>query len=123
MTRSGGYAALESPDGGYLYYTKSAGDGQPQSLFRMLAGVGDETRILPAVDWWGNYAVTSKGIYFAPDAKKIQFLDLATGKVSTVALLDKHGAGGLSASPDDAYVVWAQTDRFTMDLMLVEGFR
>jgi Tol biopolymer transport system component/predicted Ser/Thr protein kinase len=122
VTRSGGYAAFESPDGRHLYYTKFAGAGQPQSLFRMPAAGGEETRILPAVHWWASYGVTSKGIYFAPDDKKIQFLDLASGSVSTLVVLDK-GVNGLSASPDDAYLVWAQIDRNSMDLMVVENFR
>jgi len=30
---------------------------------------------------------------------------------------------GLSVSPDDHDVVWAQIDRNTIDLMLVENFR
>jgi hypothetical protein len=52
----------------------------------------------------------------------IQFLDTASGQVSTLATLDKESAG-LTVSTDDAYVVWIQTDHSTCNLMLVEGFR
>jgi len=116
VTRSGGNAAFESPDGKYLYYDKFSQPG----LYRMPAQGGEETQILRGPV--GVYALTSKGVYFYSDAKTIQFLDTATGKVSTIAALDKP-SGFLTASPDDAYVVWSQTDRNTVDLMLVEGFR
>ena len=73
----------------------------------------------------GNvFGVTSKGVYFNPNAKTIQFLDTATGKIGTIAELDKPIPGaGLCVSPDEAYVVWSQTDRNSRDLMLVDGFR
>ena len=69
-----------------------------------------------------GFGVTSKGVYFFSDAKTIQFLDAATGKISAIASLDK-GSGDLGVSPDDAYGVWSQVDRFSVDLMLVDGFR
>ncbi len=120
VTRSGGYSSFESPDGRNVYYTKWVLNGW-SSLFRMPAEGGEEIQILPEAGV--TFSVTAKGIYFAPDRKTIQFLDLATGKVSTLAALDKRMWGGLCVSPDDAYVVWSQTDRSSRDLMLVEGFR
>jgi Tol biopolymer transport system component len=125
VTRSGGYAAFESPDGRYIYYTKWVPAPQPQSLFRMPVEGGEETQIHAQVFDWASYAVTSKGIYFTPDAKEIQRLDLATGKVSTLTVLEKAmtGAGALCVSPDDTYLVWQQLDRTALDLMVVENFR
>jgi Tol biopolymer transport system component len=123
VTRSGGYTSSESPDGKYIYYTKfSAQSGYYQpGLFRMPAQGGEETQVLegPVAI---SFGVTSKGVYFQPNAKTIRFLDAATGKTSTIAELDKPG-GNIGVSPDDAYVVWSQTDRTSQDLMLVEGFR
>jgi hypothetical protein len=55
--------------------------------------------------------------------KTIQLLDAATGKVSTIAVVDKPNWGGACVSPDGAYAVWSQLDRDTTDLMLVENFR
>jgi Tol biopolymer transport system component len=123
VTRSGGYTSSESPDGRYIYYTKfspQSGYYQP-GLFRMPAQGGEETQVLegPVAI---SFGVTSKGVYFQPNAKTIRFLDAATGKTSTIAELDKPG-GNIAVSPDDAYVVWSQTDRTSQDLMLVEGFR
>ncbi len=70
-----------------------------------------------------DFGVNSKGLYFTPDAKSIQFLEFATGKISTVATADKPADGGLCVSPDNRYVVWSQSDAASRDLMLVEGFR
>jgi len=133
VTTAGGYVAFESPDGKHLYYTKfnpphgsraeayaSAGGG---ALFRMPAGGGEAVQVVPGVEL---FCATSKGIYFVPPepgGNTIQFLDAASGKVRTLATPDKPVSDGLAVSPDDAYVVWSQVDRQTLNLMLVEGFR
>ncbi len=88
----------------------------------MPVGGGEERQVIPLLRSQIYFAVFDKGIYFEPDSTKIQFLDAATGKVSTVGPIDNAG-GGICVSPDGAYVVWGQLDRDTRDLMLVENFR
>jgi Tol biopolymer transport system component/DNA-binding winged helix-turn-helix (wHTH) protein len=138
VTRAGGFVTFESPDGKYLYYTKFNLRG-PVPLFRMPAGGEEEVQVVPGIESWDLFGVTSKGVYFVPpppDANIIKFLDARSGKVSTLATLNKQAAGeyrafalgqplagGLAISPDGAYVVWSQMDRYTLNLMLVEGFR
>jgi len=124
VTRAGGYMALETPDGKYLYYTKLNPAG-PDSLFRMPAGGGGEVPVLPEVMSWELLCVTSRGLYFVPPsgANTIQLLDAAGGKVTTLATPEKRINAGLAVSPDDAYVIWSQADRQTFNLMLVDGFR
>jgi hypothetical protein len=39
------------------------------------------------------FGVTSKGVYFQSNAKTIQFFDTATGKISTIAELDRPMPG------------------------------
>ena len=122
VTSGGGYATQASPDGNYLYYTKLTPQG-PNALFRIPVNGGEALQVLPAV---GAFCVTSKGIYFVSaesGRNTIQFLHNATGKVSTLASSGKRVEPGLAVSPDDAYVVWSQVDRETVNLMLVEGFR
>lgn len=123
VTRSGGGTAFESPDGKYIYYYNRAPGVDGGSLCRMPVEGGEGVQILPLVGHH-SFAVTAKGIYFnVPPERTIQFRDTATGKVSTLATADLPLSVGMSASPDDAYVVWPQVDRNTRDLMLVEGFR
>ena len=103
---------------------KVAPDWQPQGLFRNPVQGGQETRILPALRSFASFAVASRGIYFAPDAKTLQFLDLATGKVSTLTVLETPlWDGSLSVSLDEGYLVRAQPGRRMADLRLVENFR
>jgi serine/threonine protein kinase/Tol biopolymer transport system component len=126
VTRAGGYAASESPDGKYIYYTKPI-PMLPDPLFRMPAAGGEEVQIASEL-WDGDgFCVTSKGVYFVlwtPGGGAIQFRDAASGMVRTLlSNVGKRIEEGLGVSPDDAYVVWPQTDRQTINLMLVEGFR
>jgi serine/threonine protein kinase/Tol biopolymer transport system component len=122
VTSTGGYEAQESPDGNYLYYTKFTPQGL-NPLLRMPVNGGEAVQVLPGV---GIFCVTSKGIYFMspePGRNAIQFLHNESGKVSTLASPGKRLETGLAVSLDDAYVVWSQVDRETVNLMLVEGFR
>lgn len=121
VTRAGGFSALESSDGRRLFYLKSFNDPR-DSLFSMPVEGGEETELAIKVGFWHNFGVTSKGIYFVHDGKRIRFLDFATGRVSTLATSDK-ALLGLAVSPDGAHVVVAQDDRSEQDLMLVENFR
>ncbi|MGB9454698.1 MAG: protein kinase [Bryobacteraceae bacterium] len=121
VTRSGGLYSFESPDGKYLYYNKQWTSYFHIGLFRMPAQGGEETQIVegPVGD---EFAVTAKGVYFQSDERTIQFLDTATGKVRTIAVLD-YPSSTLSVSPDGAYAVYQKIDRFSQDMMLVDGFR
>jgi Tol biopolymer transport system component len=136
VTRSGGFSASESPDGKQIYYTKPYINTSPagyldqgifrlhthfrQGLFSMQLPNGEETQILQGPVGW-TFGVTSKGIYFQPNEQMVQLRDAVTGRISTIAEMDKGAM--ISVSPDDAYVLWSQLDRISMDLMLVEHFR
>ncbi len=120
VTKNTGGAAFESVDGKYLYITSTGNDGGP--LFRMPVAGGPEVEVAPKVLWWPDFSVTAKGVYFLPDAKTLQLLDAATGRITTVAKAEK-GFGAFSVSPDDAYMVFAEWESGGSDIMLVENFR
>jgi Tol biopolymer transport system component len=127
VTHGGGGAAFESADGRYVYYAKggsldSTAWNQPVSLFRVPVEGGEEVQILPPMNSSAGFAVTAKAVYFTR-LDSIQRLEFSSGKVSTVAKLEKENYAGICVSSDDAYVVWPQRDRLSSDLMLVEGFR
>jgi Tol biopolymer transport system component len=121
VTRNGGGAAFESADGKYLYYDRHL-YGDPDPLYRMPVEGGQEVEVVPRLQSWDGFGVTAKGVYFMPDLRTIRFLDPGSGRVSTLATLEKIG-GGLCVSPDDRFVVWAQFDRMSSELMLVDNFR
>ena len=125
VTHEGGGPAFESADGEQLYYFKSSVnlDAAPGPLLGLPVKGGPEVQVLPRVMNWAAFAIAAKGIYFTPDGKAIQRLELSSGRISTLATVEKGVAdGGLCVSPDEAFVLWRQA-RGTAELMLVEGFR
>ncbi len=111
----GGVIAL---DGKYVVRSKGGGPG----LFRM-ARDGGEKQPVASDRTGGGWDATKDGVYYLV-GRTLQYFDHATGKVRTVGELPTNASmGGLCASPDGRYVVYAQVDQNTTDLMLVEGFR
>jgi Tol biopolymer transport system component/DNA-binding winged helix-turn-helix (wHTH) protein len=124
VTRNGGYMAVESPDGRFLYFSKP---GTMPSLWRIPLQGGEEARVLESV-MLAYFAVTQEGIYFCPSPERerrrsIQFLSFATDRASPVLELSGWPDGGLSVSPDGRRLLYAQIDQQGSDLMLVEDFR
>jgi serine/threonine protein kinase/Tol biopolymer transport system component len=121
VTRSGGGPAFESMDGKQLFYIKMAKLTDPFPLFRMPVGGGEEIHLPAQAVNPQSFGVTAEAIFFSPEAKTIQRLDLATGTVTKLA--NTEGLNwGLGVSPDGAYVVWQHLEKVTSDLMLVESF-
>ena len=128
VTRDGGFAPLESPDGKFLYYVKSLTD---TNLWRIPVDGGQATKILDGLANYVNLAIVGEGIYFVPAhgaTSSIQFLNFATSQIIPVAKfekpLDDFGtSGGLAISPDSHWILYTQFDQTGGELMLVENFR
>ena len=68
VTRNGGFAAFESPDGRRLYYTKYDAAG----IWTVPVDGGDERLVhdLPPTGYWGYWDIGRRGLYFVnPEAK------------------------------------------------------
>jgi Tol biopolymer transport system component/predicted Ser/Thr protein kinase len=125
VTKKGGYVALESPDGRFIYYANRRDN---PGLWRVPAQGGEEIEILPALHYSKSFSVAERGIYFVPPRKagekhSIQFLEFATGKTFPVAIIDKPVGDRLAISPDGRSLLYEQVDQQGRDLMLVENFR
>ena len=70
VTRNGGFAAFESPDGRYLYYAKGRSTA---GLWRKRLAAGVEEEVLERLKpgYWGYWAVVENGVYFA-DQDRLQ---------------------------------------------------
>jgi len=81
--------------------------------------------VLESVSSVLNFDVGVERIYFTQGAAPpaVEFLHLATGKIKTIAPLDKPLAWGLSISPDKKTLLFAVAEQDNADLMLVENFR
>jgi hypothetical protein len=85
---------------------------------------GEETRVLESV-CCDNFAVVEQGIYFIPRFSEpvVQFFELATKKVVTIARLQHPAAYGLDVSPDGRWLIYSEFEPWQGDLMLVENFK
>jgi len=125
LTRKGGYLALESADGKFLYYSKSFSG---TSLWKIPVEGGEETQVLESLGDYDNFVLADHGIYFIPKSDaasgfSIQFFSLVTGKIRPILKADKPTTYGLSVSPDGRWILYSQLDQAGSDLMLVENFR
>jgi Tol biopolymer transport system component len=126
VTKKGGMAAFESPDGKTLYYAK--GQNAP-GLWKLPVQGGEETHVLDQLGagYWGYWAVVQDGIYFYNiNTKAIEFFSFATHKITPIAKPEKAPLRynpGLAVSPDGRWLLYAQIDEDTSHIMLVENFR
>jgi Tol biopolymer transport system component/serine/threonine protein kinase len=126
VTKKGGFAAFESPDGKTLYYAKGL---DAPGLWKLPLQGGEETPVLEQLGagYWGYWAVVQDGIYFYDvNTKAIEFFSFATHKITEIAKPEKAPATfnpGLAVSPDGRWLLYAQIDEDTSHIMLVENFR
>ncbi len=126
LTRNGGGAPIESPDGKFIYYKKDV--FAPSPLCKIPQSGGSEVQVLPSVWRSRVFAIHEKGIYFLPGPDEeglfpIQFMSFATGRMNTVATPPKPLCCGIDVSPDGRFLLYVQRERSGTDLMLVENFR
>jgi Tol biopolymer transport system component/predicted Ser/Thr protein kinase len=129
VTKKGGFAAFESPDGRYLYYAKNL---NAPGIWRVPVDGGEETQVLdqPRAGYWGYWALVDGGIYYVNTEVKshptIEFFSFATGRRKQLAVMEKAASlwmPGLAVSPDQRSILYAQVDRDESDINLVENFR
>lgn len=118
---------LESPDGKHLYFNTRG-----CALARQpLNGSGEAE---PVFDYpgrlMGNYTVTAAGVFFIcvspKEVSELWYHDLKEGTRRLQYTLPNYpasGAAGMSVSPDGRWVTYAQIERSTQNIQMVERFR
>jgi hypothetical protein len=129
VTKKGGFAAFESPDGKFIYYAK--GLALP-GIWRVAVLGGEETQVLdqPKAGYWGYWALVDEGIYFVNTDvwihPTLEYFSFATGQVKQIRAME-NGAPmwrpGLAISPDQRSILYTQVDQNESDIILVENFR
>ena len=127
VTRHGGFAAFESPDGRFLYYAKGL---TVPGLWRIPTNGGEEVEIISSLEagYWGYWAVVENGIYYLDTTAKpgIAFFDVNTRRTTRVFDLENRPARqapGLAVSSTNGTILYTQLDALSRDIMLVENFR
>jgi len=131
ITTGGGFTAVESPDGKYLYYAK----GFAQSgLWRVPVEGGEEVEVLPELQptLYGYWVMSDDGIYFASYEQYsaqtpksalnfYSFKTRSTTKIATLPYSVFSGAPGLEISPDRKRVYMVMCQSHGADLNLAEN--
>jgi Tol biopolymer transport system component len=129
VTQHGGFFGQESPDGRFLYFTKTwdyAGPASVNEIWRMPVAGGGETLVVTGIKSYRNFVVGRRGVYYAHSESgrdSIRVHDLSTGREKLVLELSKPIAPGLSLSPDERYLLFSQVDDEGSELMLADNFR
>jgi Tol biopolymer transport system component len=135
VTRGGGFTAIESTDGRYVYFArKLSGTPDPQnSIWRIPVEGGDEEVVIESFrSTPGSWDLTAEGIYFVdqrPSTSGMQWVVrfLAFGQQHAIDLARlRHppylGGPAVSVSSDGRWMLSTQSEGES-DLMLVEAFR
>ena len=127
VTRHGGFASFESPDGKFLYYAKGL---VIPGLWRVPANGGEEVEVISSLEagHWGYWAVVENGIYYLDMTTRpaIAFFDINTHRITRVFDLEHPPARqdpGIAVSPDRKTILYTQLDALNTEIILVENFR
>jgi Tol biopolymer transport system component/DNA-binding winged helix-turn-helix (wHTH) protein len=127
MTAAGGYAAEESPDGRWLYFSRADAAG----IWRRRLAAGADAAAERVTDRlapedWADWAVGERGLYLRallPGRQEASLVFLASGSSEPVELapLPEQGWSGFAVSPDGEWLVYPRADRYTCDLRAIEN--
>lgn len=127
VTHQGGFAAVESSDGRFVYYAK--GPTLP-GIWRIPTSGGDEEEIVGSLEpgYWGYWALVDDGIYYLDTRAQpaITFFDLKSRRTWRAFDLENppaREAPGLALSSDKKTILYTQIDGLTSDVILVDNFR
>jgi Tol biopolymer transport system component/DNA-binding winged helix-turn-helix (wHTH) protein len=127
VTTGGGYAARESHDGRWIYFTRTDEAG----LWRQSRAAGGRElcervtdRLAP--EDWSNWEVGARGIYFRElcprhEGPAVAFLADGASAPVDLAPLPEQGWPGFAVSGDGEFLVYPRIDRHTCDIRLIEN--
>jgi Tol biopolymer transport system component/DNA-binding winged helix-turn-helix (wHTH) protein len=132
ITQRGGFRALESADGKYLYYAKGRSQ---RGLWRQRTGstqAGEEEPVLASLQDWGWWSLGPGLIYFFETPHSInprvhlKELDIPNGDIRELCTLRSPvltSTPAMTVSADGQHLAYAQIDAMQADVILVENFR
>ncbi len=125
VTMAGGYAAQESADGQYVYYTKKGEAG----LWYRPTESGAEVVVLEALqpEDAGHWKMLGEDIYYvnrtSVSGPMVERFSMVTREVTHMALLPEAWDSGLAVDPNGRWILYAHVERSNSDIMLLEHFR
>jgi Tol biopolymer transport system component len=126
LTKGGGLAAVESTNGGTVYYSR---EQMASGIWKVAAGGGEEIQVGSfRVFQCHTFAVSSEGIYYTSSDAPERWLDLwlyrfTSGKSERISRINKRPWSGMSVSPDNRWLLFTASEGGSADLRIVENFR
>lgn len=124
VTVNGGNLAMESPDGRWIYYTKSDSAG----IWRIPMNGGAETLVYPQpqAGYWGYWAVTVRGLYLLDlegATARIVLYDPEAKKITPIASLERRPPpySGISISRNEDQLLITDEINAGSHITLVEN--
>lgn len=125
LTTNTSWWPVESPDGQYVYFSRD------NYIWRVSTDGTKEQQVqgMPRMAYWEAWTPFGTGIYFVANANgkdEIDYFDLNTKQVRPLHVMDKPAPnfmGALSVSSDGRWLLFAQGDEFSSDLMMVENWQ
>jgi Tol biopolymer transport system component/DNA-binding winged helix-turn-helix (wHTH) protein len=124
ISKSVGFNAIESLDGASILFANP-----PRPGILSVSREGGQERVIwdgRGPNLWSNWVLAKNGLYFVVDADtrpEIEFLNLATRRVSHLARLDKPSFYGLALSPDGKSLIYSQQDQNDHQILMMKNFR
>jgi Tol biopolymer transport system component len=125
VTRHGGFVAIASLDGRYVYYARADAPG----IWRVSVDGGEEAQVAPQprVGYWGYWTVGKRGLYYLNSKATPNTVDVAStdGKVLHVRKLagTPPPFAGITVAPDGKSLLYTDLTEVGSHLTLVENFR
>jgi hypothetical protein len=122
VTEGGGYAALESPDGRFVYHTRIDRFG----IWRMPAAGGPSERVTAALrpEDWASWGITDAGLYWlAPGAgdadPTLALLRPGAAAPETLASVHLLAWTGIELTPDARELLYSRLDHRDSNVVLL----
>jgi Tol biopolymer transport system component len=120
VTNQGGIAAMESPDGRYLYLVRP----DRQGIWRQSLDGGEAVSVVPdfRASEFINWTVNATGIYYFvrnEQGTSIKLYNPSDDSIDVVATLAFHPISRFSVSPDGKRILITRTEYLDIDLMML----
>lgn len=129
VTHGGGFRAVESADGKYLYYARGRGQ---RGLWRRNLLDGKEEPVLESLQEWGWWALAPRSIYFFEVPRSVhpqvhlKAFDIAerrTRELGTVRYPVMSATATIAVSRDGRHLAYTQINSTEADIMLMANVR
>jgi len=124
VTNDGGYAARESPDGQWLFFTRPDVPG----IWKRRVSGGETERVTErlAPEDWANWEAGERGLYFREfcarhEGPALALLAYGSSEPVDLTPLSEQGWPGFAVSRDGEWIVSPRVDRHTCDIRLIEN--